>query len=52
LWLGRKGPLTVSGVAQLLERRGADAGVDHLHPHRFRHTMAHRGYPRAGRNKI
>jgi site-specific recombinase XerD len=41
-WLGRKGPLTVSGLAQLLERRGADAGIDHLHPHQFRHTFAHR----------
>jgi site-specific recombinase XerD len=50
LWLGRKGPLTVSGVAQLLERRGADAGVEHLHPHRFRHTFAHR-WSAAGGNE-
>jgi site-specific recombinase XerD len=42
LWLGRSGPLTSSGIAQILKRRGADAGIDHLHPHRFRHTMAHR----------
>ena len=41
-WLGQKGPLKVSGLAQLLERRGALAGVPHLHPHRFRHTFAHR----------
>ena len=51
LWLGRKGPLTVSGVAQLLERRGADAGVDHLHPHRFRHTMAHRWLSAGGQEQ-
>lgn len=41
LWLGKKGPLTVSGLAQILERRGRDAGVGHVHPHRFRHTFAH-----------
>ena len=41
LWLGAKGQLTVSGIAQMLKRRGAIAGVDRVHPHRFRHTMAH-----------
>lgn len=41
LWLGKKGPLTDSGVRQLLERRAKDAGLDHLHPHLFRHTFAH-----------
>ena len=51
LWLGRKGPLTVSGVAQLLERRGENAGVDHLHPHRFRHTMAHRWLAAGGQEQ-
>jgi site-specific recombinase XerD len=51
LWLGRKGPLTVSGLAQVLERRGKDAGVDHLHPHRFRHTMAHRWLAAGGQEQ-
>jgi site-specific recombinase XerD len=41
LWLGLKGQLTTNGVAQMLRRRGAAAGVDHLNPHRFRHTFAH-----------
>ncbi len=41
LWLGKKGPVTVSGVGQILERRGKQAGVDDVHPHRFRHTFAH-----------
>lgn len=41
LWLGKKGPLTTSGLAQLLERRGGDAGVPGLHPHLFRHYFAH-----------
>jgi site-specific recombinase XerD len=42
LWLGRKGPMTDSGVRQMLERRCADAGIPAVHPHQFRHTMAHR----------
>jgi integrase len=42
LWLGRRGALTANGIAQMLRRRGADAGVEGLHPHQFRHTMAHR----------
>lgn len=41
LWLSKKGALTVSGLAQILERRSADAGVSDVHPHRFRHTFAH-----------
>jgi site-specific recombinase XerD len=42
LWVGARGKaMSDSGVAQMLRRRGAEAGVDHLHPHRFRHTFAH-----------
>lgn len=41
LWLGPKGPLTSSGVAQIVKRRSRQAGVDGVHPHRFRHTFAH-----------
>jgi len=51
LWLGRKGPLTASGLAQMLERRGNDAGVAGLHPHRFRHTMAHRWLSAGGQEQ-
>jgi site-specific recombinase XerD len=40
LWLGRKGALTSSGIAQLLERRGDEAEVREVHPHRFRHSFA------------
>lgn len=40
LWIGRKGAMTPSGVAQMLERRGDDAGVPGVHPHRFRHSFA------------
>jgi site-specific recombinase XerD len=42
LWLGVRGPMTASGIAQMIDRRGADAGIKGLHPHRFRHTFAHR----------
>lgn len=41
LWLGDKGRLTDSGLRQLLERRCDDAGIEHINPHRFRHTFAH-----------
>jgi len=41
LWLGEQGPLTVWGVEQLIERRARQAGLEDVHPHRFRHTFAH-----------
>lgn len=40
LWLGRQGRMTPSGLAQMLERRGDQAGVTDVHPHRFRHSFA------------
>jgi site-specific recombinase XerD len=41
LWLGKKGRVTDSGVAQMLERRSAKAGIERVHPHQLRHTFAH-----------
>lgn len=41
LWLGTKGKLGDSGIAQILRRRCELAGIEHLNPHRFRHTFAH-----------
>ncbi len=41
LWLGPKGKLSGSGVAQMLRRRGATAGIKGLRPHLFRHTFSH-----------
>jgi site-specific recombinase XerD len=41
LWLGPKGALTDSGVAQMLRRRCKKAGIAQLHPHQLRHTAAH-----------
>ncbi len=41
LWLAPKGPLSDSGILQVLRRRGATAGIEKLHPNQFRHTYAH-----------
>jgi site-specific recombinase XerD len=41
LWIGQDGPLTASGLAQLIARRCKAAGLERLHPHQFRHTFAH-----------
>lgn len=41
LWLGPRGGMTDSGIAQLIERRCAQAGVPKIHPHQLRHTAAH-----------
>ncbi|MFH9977901.1 tyrosine-type recombinase/integrase [Streptomyces sp. NPDC017179] len=44
LWWGdrnRMQRLTIWGVGTMLKRRCAEAGIDELHPHQFRHTFAH-----------
>lgn len=41
LFLGNRGKLTPDGVRQMLNRRADAAGLPHLHPHMFRHTVAH-----------
>jgi site-specific recombinase XerD len=41
LWLGEKGPLTASGLRQMLERRCALADIRSATPHLFRRTFAH-----------
>lgn len=40
LWLGRKGRLTGTDIAQML-RRAREAGIGEIHPHLFRRTFAH-----------
>lgn len=47
-WLGPKGGLTDSGVRQLIRRRGDAVGIVDLHPHRFRHSFAHRWLSKGG----
>lgn len=51
LWIGRKGPLTEWGIRQLLKRRADDADVPDVHPHLFRHTMAHRWLASGGQEQ-
>jgi site-specific recombinase XerD len=41
LWLGLKGPLTTSGIRQMVWRRSTEAGIPRLHPHQLRHYFAH-----------
>jgi integrase len=41
LFLSQRGPLSPDGARDLLEVRGRAAGIEDLHPHRFRHTFAH-----------
>jgi integrase len=41
LWLGVRGAMTDSGIAQVLRRRGREAGIGPIHPHQLRHTFAH-----------
>lgn len=38
LWIGTKGPVTRSGLGQMLDRRAGAAGIGHIHPHQLRHT--------------
>jgi site-specific recombinase XerD len=40
-WLGQRGAVTPSGVQQIVERRGRQAGIKGLHPHVLRHSYAH-----------
>jgi integrase/recombinase XerD len=49
LWLGvdDRGPLTASGIYQVITRRGEQAGVA-VHPHRFRHHFCHTWLDRGG----
>jgi integrase len=41
MWLGLKGPMTSSGVRQMLWRRSTEAGVPRMHPHALRHYASH-----------
>jgi len=49
LWLGirNRGPMTASGIYQMVSRRGDQAGVE-VHPHKFRHHFSHTWLDRGG----
>jgi site-specific recombinase XerD len=40
LWLGQRAPITDSGIAQIVRKRGRQAGIEGLHAHQLRHTFA------------
>ncbi|MBA2897758.1 tyrosine-type recombinase/integrase [Nonomuraea soli] len=42
VWLGQRGPLSVSGITQVVLAVGEDAGLPGLRPHQLRHTYATR----------
>jgi site-specific recombinase XerD len=48
LWLGHAGRMTPSGVADVIRRRAAQAGISGMHPHLFRHTYAHQWLAQGG----
>ncbi|HEY2203794.1 MAG TPA: tyrosine-type recombinase/integrase [Pseudonocardia sp.] len=51
LWIGGRGAMTDSGISQMLRRRARQAGIEHLHPHMFRHTFAHRWLAEGGQEQ-
>ena len=51
LLLGQRGPMTPDGARDVLHLRAAQAGVADVHPHRFRHTFAHRWLAGGGQER-
>jgi site-specific recombinase XerD len=47
-WIGTKGPMSWVGLYKVIQRRAEEAGVEGVHPHRFRHTFAHRWLAEGG----
>jgi len=41
LWLGKAGPMTGSGIYQIVTQRAKQAGIGEIYTHLFRHTFAH-----------
>lgn len=48
LWVSPKGVLSHWGVSQMITRRAEQAGVEGVHPHRFRHHFSHTWLDRGG----
>ncbi|WP_024799312.1 tyrosine-type recombinase/integrase [Nocardia sp. BMG51109] len=51
LWLGKFGPMTDHGIGQMVERRCQAAGIEHIHPHQFRHFFAHNWLDNGGQEQ-
>jgi site-specific recombinase XerD len=41
LFLTQRGPMSTDGARERIRIRGEQAGLEHVHPHMFRHTFAH-----------
>lgn len=51
LLLGQRGAMTPDGARDVLHTRAAQAGIADVHPHRFRHTFAHRWLAGGGQER-
>jgi len=51
LWLSQNGQLSASAFAQMLHKRGAEAGIGPVHPHQFRHSFAHAWLAQGGQEQ-
>jgi site-specific recombinase XerD len=51
LWLGIRGPLSQNGVFETVLKRAEEAGIEHVHPHLFRHTFAHSWLAQGGQEQ-
>ncbi|MGI8519452.1 MAG: hypothetical protein ACR2MC_02375 [Actinomycetota bacterium] len=51
LWLGRRAAMSNSGISQIVDKRGLQAGIDGLHLHQLRNTFA-LGWLTQGGNEI
>lgn len=41
LWIGQQGALTPKGINFIVAKRAREAGLEHIHPHLFRHLATH-----------
>lgn len=48
LWVGHHGAFTVSGIADVVRKRGDQAKIKNLHPHMLRHSFAHQWLSQGG----
>lgn len=51
LLLGLRGAMTTDGIREVINVRSAQAGLTGVHPHRFRHTFAHRWLAGGGQER-
>jgi site-specific recombinase XerD len=51
LWIGQRGGMTRDGVDDMVRLRAAQAGIEDMHAHRFRHTFAHRWLAAGGQER-